>query len=188
MSKQELQLLANANNSHLLVIDVQTRLTQVMSDRKSLLQNCEILIHAAKLLEIPITVTEQYPKGIGTTEPQLSNALASHYLPVEKTCFSSCASDEFSLRINQDGKPQMILCGIESHICVLQTTMDLLQTGKQVFVVADAVDSRSKDNKKLALDRMQQAGAIITNTESIVFEWLKDAKHAQFKAISALIR
>lgn len=188
MSKQELQLLANANNCHLVVIDVQTRLTQVMSDRKSLLQNCEVLIQAAKLLEIPITVTEQYPKGIGATEPQLTNALANDYLPVEKTCFSCCASDQFSTRVDKSSKPQMILCGIESHICVLQTAMDLLQSGKQVFVVADAVDSRSKENKKLALERMQQAGAIITNAESTVFEWLKDAKHAQFKALSALIR
>ena len=188
MSKQDLQLLANIKKSHLLVIDVQTRLAQVMSERKSLLRNCEILIKAARLLDVPITVTEQYPKGIGPTEPELVNALENSVAPVEKTCFSCCGSDDFNAVIKQHKKTQMVLCGIEAHVCVLQTTMDLLQSGKQVYVAADAIDSRNKDNKKLALDRMQQAGAIITCTESIVFEWLQDAKHEQFKNISALIR
>ena len=180
--------LADANDSCLIVIDVQTRLAQVMSDRQSLLKNCEILLKAADILSVPVTITEQYPKGLGYTEPTLTEALPSALSLVEKTCFSCCDAAEFQLRLSNMEIRQLILCGIESHVCVLQTAMDLLDRDYQVFVVADAVDSRSKDNKQTALGRMQQAGATITTTESVLFEWLRDAKHENFKVVSALIR
>jgi isochorismate hydrolase len=182
------RLLADPRYSQLIVIDVQTRLAQVMSDRKSLLKNCETLLTAANILSIPVTITEQYPNGLGNTEPSLAKAFPADANPVEKTCFSCCNAADFTATLSNSGKQQLILCGIESHVCVLQTAMDLLEKKYQVFVVADAVDSRSKGNKKIALDRMQQAGAIITTAESVLFEWLKDAKHEQFKTVSALIR
>jgi isochorismate hydrolase len=181
-------LLADARYSQLLVIDVQTRLAQVMSDRKSLLRNCEILLQAANILSVPVTITEQYPKGLGPTEPGLKAAFPADAAPIEKTCFSCCDAEDFATNLPSFDKTQIILSGIESHVCVLQTAMDLLTKNYQVFVVADAVDSRSKDNKRIALDRMQQAGVVITNTESVLFEWLRDAKHEHFKAVSALIR
>ncbi|WP_455200196.1 hydrolase [Kaarinaea lacus] len=182
------RLLADARHSQLLVIDIQTRLVKVMSERDSLLRNCETLITAAKTLSVPVTVTEQYPKALGNTEAVLSDALPPQTTPIEKTCFSSCAAQDFDNNFTYGDKSQAILCGIESHVCVLQTAMDLLSKNQQVFVVADAVASRSRDNKSIALNRMQQAGAIITSTESVLFEWMKDAKHEHFKTISALIR
>lgn len=188
MTSKENRLLADVRYSNLLVIDVQKRLAQVMSDRENLLRNCETLITAAKTLSVPITVTEQYPKALGNTETTLSEALPSETTPVEKTCFSCCAAQGFENSFAYSESSQAILCGIESHVCVLQTAMDLLDKNLQVFVVADAVASRSRDNKSIALKRMQQAGAIITNTESVLFEWMKDAKHEHFKTISALIR
>lgn len=182
------RLLADARDSHLLVIDVQPRLTQVMSDRKSLLKNCEILLKAATILSVPVTVTEQYPKGLGNTEPGLANIFPADTVPIEKTCFSSCSANDFAASLSTADKQQLILCGIESHVCVLQTAMDLLARDYQVFVVADAVDSRSKDNKRIALGRLQQAGVTLTTAESVLFEWLRDAKHEHFKDVSALIR
>ncbi|WP_455366057.1 hydrolase [Kaarinaea lacus] len=182
------RLLANATSSHLLVIDVQTRLAQVMSDCNSLLRNCEILLKAANILSVPVTITEQYPKGLGHTEPNLESVFPSNTNPIEKTCFSCCNAEDFANSLANSGKQQIILSGIESHVCVLQTAMDLLERNHQVFVVADAVDSRSKDNKRIALERMQQAGVVVTATESVLFEWLRDAKHEHFKALSALIR
>jgi len=188
MASDENRLLADVRHSHLLVIDVQKRLVQVMSDRESILRNCETLITAAKTLSVPVTVTEQYPKALGNTETALSEALPPQTTAVEKTCFSSCAAQDFDNHFTYSENSQAILCGIESHVCVLQTTMDLLNKNQQVFIVADAVASRSRDNKNIALNRMQQAGAIITTTESILFEWMRDAKHEHFKTISALIR
>jgi len=189
MTSSKSPLLLDAQNSQLTIIDIQTRLLPVMSGQKRLLKNCQILITAAKSLEIPVTVSEQYPKGIGSTDPSLVQALGELYQPVEKTCFSCINSPEYSKRIQKfPNRGQFILCGIEAHVCVLQTAMEMLHNHKQVFIVADAISSRNKNNKRLALRRLQQAGAIITCTESVIFEWLKDAKHAQFKTLSALIR
>jgi len=184
--------LADVNMSQLILIDVQTRLGAAMSDSTTLLRNCNILLESANLLGVPVTVTEQYPKGIGPTSPELVKTLGNSYKPVEKTCFSSCGADQFMEQILQHStRNQFILCGIEAHVCVLQTAMDLLNdnnTNWQIFVVADAVDSRSERNRNLALSRLQQAGAIITCTESVVFEWMKNSSNEHFKKISNLIR
>lgn len=193
MSTKDLKSLADANRSQLAVIDIQSRLSKVMHNRDLLLKNSNILIEAAKLLEVPITVTEQYPKGIGHTEQQLIDSLSDDYKPVEKTCFSCAGSDSFNKSLEQhNNRDQIILCGIEAHVCVLQTALELLSdnsnTTKQVFIVADAVDSRAEKNKNIALNRLKQAGAIITCTESVLFEWMKDSTNKNFKQISALIR
>jgi len=188
MTENENRLLADVRHSHLLVVDVQKRLVQVMSDRDSLLRNCETLITAAKTLSVPVTITEQYPKALGNTEAALSEASPPQTTAIAKTCFSCCAAQDFGNNFTYSANTQAILCGIESHVCVLQTAMDLLNKNQQVFIVADAVASRSRDNKSIALNRMQQAGAIITTTESVLFEWMKDAKHEHFKTVSALIR
>lgn len=193
MNSVHAQSLADVSKSQLIVIDVQTRLTSVMHHAESLIKNCQTLVRSARLLEIPITVTEQYPKGIGHTEPDLVNALESDYQPVEKTCFSCSGADQFNSQIEKHPqRNQYIICGIESHVCVLQTAMNLLgkenNPTSEVFIVADAVSSRKKKNRKNALSRLQQAGAIITNTESVLFEWLKNSTHEHFKEISALIK
>lgn len=181
-------LKATPQLSQLVMIDIQTRLASVMpvEAMDAVVKNCDILLQALHLLNIPLIVTEQYPKGLGHTLPALAG-LIGHVHPVEKTAFSGLDSPQFRRQLTQDHS-QMILVGMESHICILQTALDLLASGKQVFVVEDAVISRDPLNKTNALARMRDAGCIITNTESIVFEWLGVAEGDTFKAISKLIR
>lgn len=181
-------VIADANTSQLVLVDLQTRLLQAMSNRDKLLRQCEILIKAARTLSVPLLTTEQYPQGLGHTDPLLAEALPPDVTPVDKSCFSCCGAKHFTTAMNASNREQVILAGIEAHVCVLQTALDLVQQGKTVFVVADATDSRSRDNKQLALERMRQAGVIITSTESVLFEWLRDARHEQFKSVTALIR
>lgn len=178
----------DVDHSQLVVIDTQTRLTQAMHNRDMLLRNCGILTTAAQTLNIPITVTEQYPKGLGDTELVLREIVTGTGNYIEKTCFSCFGSTEFANRVTSQDRSQVILCGIEAHVCVLQTAMDLLAQNLQVFIAADAVDSRADYNKQNGLQRLTQAGAVVTVTESVLFEWLRDAKHEQFKALTALIR
>lgn len=182
-------LLADAQQSQLLVIDVQTRLANAMPEkpRAQLLKNINILAQAAQKLDIPLHFTEQYPKGLGPTESELQAFLAPA-IPIEKTCFSCCQADNFLDAIQSKNRKQIVVSGMESHVCVLQTVIQLIEQGFQVFVINDAIVSRNKHHHKNALTRMQQAGAIMANHESILFEWLRDAAHPRFKSLSALIR
>ncbi len=174
--------------SQFVIIDVQGRLATVMPTdaMQTLIQNCGILVQVAGILSVPMIVTEQYPQGLGHTVPELSAFLTTTH-PVEKITFSCLAEPRFNRQLTRD-RSQIILAGMESHICVLQTALDLIAAGKQVFVVEDAVISRNPANKANALARMRDAGCIITNTESVVFEWLGAAEGDVFKTVSKLIR
>lgn len=183
-----LPLLCDAATSQLVVIDIQEKLAAAMKDsvREQLLRNTAILCEAANALNIPIVRTEQYPKGLGPTEPQVAEHLEQP--AIEKTCFSCYRAPDFVEQLGQNGRRQVILTGMESHVCVLQTAMQLAEHGYQVFVVEDAVASRRKQHHKNALARLRQAGISIVMTESALFEWLRDARHEQFKSLSKLIR
>jgi len=183
-------LLCQAQLSQLLIIDIQERLAQTMDDDvlDKLVRNTNILVEAAATLEIPILRTEQYPKGLGPTLPDIAAKLPAGQTAYEKTCFSSCGAAGIETFLNDASRKQIIIAGMETHICVLQTAIELHQQGKQVFVVQDAVCSRRKKHFKNALARLQQAGIIISNVESVLFEWLHDASHPQFKTLSKLIR
>lgn len=178
--------------SQLIVIDMQERLSGVMpvAEMQAVVKNCSILLQAAKLLEVPLIVTEQYPKGLGATLPKLSSLLDGKP-PVEKMTFACTNEPKFTAKLTSD-RSQVVLAGMEAHICVLQTALGLLQgTVKQphqVFIAEDAIISRNPSNKANALARMRDAGCIITNTESIIFEWLGVAQGDAFKQISQLIR
>ena len=175
------------DQSQLVVIDVQSKLAGVMpSDVSAVIKNIAMLLQAVNLLEIPSLYTEQYPKGLGPTVTELTEHLASQKA-VEKTTFSCCAEPAFKRRLFSD-RQQIILAGMEAHICVLQTALDLQAQGKLVFVVEDAVISRNPANKLNAINRLRQAGVIVTNTESVVFEWLGVAEGDAFKKISQLVR
>ena len=137
-------------------------------------------------MQVQPIVTEQYPQGLGETLPELKQYL-TNTKPIVKTAFSACAEPAFKQHLHSD-KTQIVLTGMEAHICVLQTALGLLQANKQVFLVEDAVISRESTNKANAIARLRDAGCMITNTESVVFEWLGDANHEAFKAISKLIR
>lgn len=181
-------LKVQAGLSQFIVIDMQTKLTTAMPQDAlaCTIKNTGILVQAAALLEVTTIITEQYPTGLGHTVPELL-ALLPDVTPVEKLTFSCLSEPKFSRQLTSDHS-QVILAGMEAHICVLQTALDLIATGKQVFVAEDAVISRSASNKSNALARMRDAGCIISNTESIVFEWLGKAGGDAFKTISKLIR
>ncbi len=187
-----MNLIARSTLSQLIVIDVQERLSGVMpsDEMQAVIKNCSILMQAAKLLEVPLIVTEQYPQGLGVTLPKLSSLLDGK-LPVEKITFSCTNEPKFTSKLTSD-RSQVVLAGMEAHICVLQTALGLLQGAvklpHQVFIAEDAIISRNASNKVNALARMRDAGCIISNTESIVFEWLGVAQGDAFKQISRLIR
>ena len=173
--------LVRAADSSLLVIDVQERLVAAMPARESMIRATNILLEAATRLEIPVTVTEQYPKGLGSTVAEVAANIPAGATRMEKTCFSG--ADAVA-----QARPQVVIAGMEAHVCVLQTALELVASGREVYVVADAVCSRGEANYRNALDRMHDAGVIVTNTESVLFEWLRDAAHEQFRALSKLIR
>ena len=150
------------------------------------IKNCIMLVTAANLLEVPVIITEQYAKGLGHSVPELLAVLPTA-LAVDKLNFSCMGEAKFSRRLTRD-RSQMVLVGMEAHICVLQTALDMLAVGKQVFVAEDAIISRNPAHKENAIARMREAGCIISNTESIMFEWLSKAEGDTFKAISQLIR
>jgi len=181
-------LKADLTLSQFVIVDVQSKLATAMpaDAMQVVIKNCGILAQVSGMLGVPVIATEQYPKGLGNTVPELSAWLTAVH-PVEKTTFSCMAEPKFSRQLTRD-HTQVILAGMEAHICVLQTALDLIACGKQVFVVEDAVISRSHANKANALARLRDAGCIITNTESVVFEWLGAAEGDVFKAASKLIR
>lgn len=182
-------LVARDQDSILVLIDIQNQLVAAMPNgvRERVIEQISILLTTSNVLSIPVIVTEQYPKGLGPTELTLKSHLADNVPIIEKTSFSSVAADGFLDAITLTKRKQIILTGMESHICIIQTALDLQRLGYQVFVVEDAVSSRSKTNQYNALQRMRQAGIIVTNVESILFEWLGDAKHPDFKALAQLI-
>lgn len=181
-------LTLSTNQSQLAIIDVQTKLCSVMqeSEMVAVARNCGNLVQAAKMLEVPVIVTEQYPERLGNTTPEIAQYIGN-VKPVAKTVFSAYTEPRFKAKLQRD-KSQMILAGLEAHICVLQTALALMANGKQVFVVEDAIISRNSDNKRNAIARLVQAGCIVTNTESVLFEWLGNANHSAFKDISKLIK
>lgn len=155
--------------------------------REQVIKQVTILLTASNVLNVPVIVTEQYPKGLGPTELSLKSQLANHVPIIEKNSFSSVNADGFLEAISLTKRKQVILVGMETHVCILQTALDLQQQAYQVFVVENAVSSRSDANQYNALQRMRDAGIIITNVESVLFEWLGDAKHCQFKTLAQLI-
>lgn len=182
-------LLTRAQDSHLVVMDVQQKLTAVMPNgvRERVTARITVLLTAAKTLGLPIIITEQYPKGLGQTELVLTEQLDETVPVIEKTAFSAMRAEGFAQHIEQSGRKQIVLMGMETHICILQTALDMQAAGYQVFVVEDAVSSRSKANQYNALQRLRRSGVIITNVESVFFEWLEDASRAEFKTLAKLI-
>jgi isochorismate hydrolase len=171
----------------LLIVDIQDKLASVMAARDSVVNNCLHLIELSKLLNLPVIVTEQYPKGPGQTVEEIRNAL-SEYRPVEKLSFDCCSETPFFGGLKKLGKKKLILTGMETHICILQSCVSLLRNDFAVHVVSDAVCSRVKENWSTALEFMRDAGAAVTCTETVLFQLLKVAGTKEFKAISQRIR
>ena len=173
--------------SCLLVIDVQGRLAEMMQQKKQLFHHISVMIKAAKILNLPIHWFEQYPKGLGPTQADIK-ALLTDAQYHEKITFSACGATDFIDQLRQSGKDQCIVTGIEAHVCVYQTVLDLIDNGFAVKVNQQAVSSRDKSNKKLALRNLQIHGAEITSSEMILFELMQTAAHPNFRQISQLLK
>ncbi len=176
----------NQMETQLMVIDFQEKLVPIMTESEVTVKNAITLIKMAKALEIPITITEQYPKGIGHTILEISEELEGFSI-FEKDSFSSF-TPEIEKHISKNNKKKIIISGIETHICVFQTVRDLVKNGYEVYVVSDAVSSRTKANRENGLSLMKDIGAIITNTETVLFDLLKVSTHPKFRELSKLIK
>lgn len=183
--------LSHAKKSQLLIINIQEKLAPAMPkmERDQMISNVVRLVQAAGHLEIPIILSEHYGKGLGATLPEIVAHLPKHTKAKDKVTFSCCTAPGFEEELGQhEERKQIIIVGLETHICILQTAAGLQQWGYQVFVVEDAVASRNSHHCTNALCRMRQGGVQITNSESVAFEWLGDAAQPNFKQIAQLFR
>ncbi len=178
-----------SENTIAIFIDFQEKLVPAMQDKEQLMKKTCTLAQGLQELTIPYTVSQQYTKGLGHTVPELAEAFGEHFSFTDKATFSCMDNEELSSWVTaQDDKKTVLICGIEAHICVQQTVIDLLAKGYQVFVVADCVSSRSAYDKEIGLKRMQQEGAFLTTCEAVLFELTRGATSPHFKAISKLIK
>ncbi len=179
--------LARREKSCLLVVDVQDRVLRALYDPARVAENCRRLAAGARILGVPILATTQNASRLGSTTPELSEAVGE-FEPFDKMSFSCCDAEGFMDRLDLLAKDTVIVCGMEAHVCVLQTVLDLVENGYRVHVVADAVSSRTPENRQAALDKMRQGGALLTTTEIVLFELLRSAGAAEFKAVQALVK
>jgi isochorismate hydrolase len=178
-------MLLERTKSLLLLVDMQERLVPAMADAADVTQRCGVLLRAAYELGVPILASEQYPKGLGPTLPALAEFATRR---LEKVEFSAYANAGIREELKRAGQSQLILAGVEAHVCVLQTGLELIDAGYQVFVVADAVASRRAESREVALHRIARAGATLITVEMALFEWLRSASAPEFRSISKLIR
>ena len=171
----------------LVVVDIQERLLPSIFEMETLVQNALRLINGAAILRLPVFATEQYRKGVGATVPEIASAIPD-FAPMEKTAFSCFGAPGFVEALRAKGVTDVVLCGIEAHVCVLQTCFDLLDHGFRPFVVADAISSRTAENHRLGVERMRDAGGVMVTTEMILFELLERAGTEEFKQVLALVK
>jgi nicotinamidase-related amidase len=169
----------------LLVVDVQEKLVPHIPGAEAMIRNIAFLIDGARLLGLPVLATEQYPKGLGSTVPALRERLPER---PDKVGFSCCAVPSVVESLHRGARPKVVLAGIETHVCVLHTALDLLAQDFRVYIAADAVGSRFAVDREFALRRMEQAGAILTTSETCVFEWVGGSDHPRFKELSRLVQ
>jgi nicotinamidase-related amidase len=176
------------NQAALVIIDMQEAFRTKIAGFTEIAERIALMVNGARLLNLPIVVTEQYPKGLGHTAVEIKAALAESVEFIEKTTFSSCGVEPFVAQLNQVGAKQVLVCGIEAHICVNQTVHDLLAREFQVHLLTGCILSRQPYDKKVALRKMQASGAILSTIEMALFELMRDAKHEKFKEIQALVK
>lgn len=180
-------MLLSAADACLLVVDIQDRLLPAVRDQDAVVANARVLLQAADALGVPVLASEQYPRGIGHMVEPVAE-LVPEGATVEKLHFSCLADPGFARRFAAVGRRQAVICGLEAHVCVLQTAEQILGAGHEVFVVADAVSSRAEASHALALRRLEADGARIVTTEMVVFEWLGQAGTPVFRELSRLIK
>jgi nicotinamidase-related amidase len=178
--------LLSRGDSRLLIVDMQAKLLPFIPVSQTVIRNCRRLIQGAQILRLPFDATEQYPKGLGPTVPELAEFFDT--VPDKQRFSCAEALSWVANRSDADDRFKVVVAGIEAHVCVLQTVLDLIAHGFRVFVPADAVGSRAKLDWKIALDRMSSAGATITTAESVLFEWCETSAAPEFRQISDLIK
>jgi nicotinamidase-related amidase len=177
--------LMNREDSALLVVDAQVKLLEIVPGSERIVWNIRRLLDAAAALGVPIAATEQYPDRLSPTVPELKERIG----PVpDKLCFSACACGEIFERWKSDNRNRVLVCGIETHVCIMQTALDLVAAGFEPYVAVDAIGARHVVDHETALRRMESAGVILTTTEAAMFEWCKTADRPEFKKISALAK
>ncbi|TVP10838.1 hydrolase [Shewanella sp. KCT] len=172
----------------LIIVDVQGKLATLMHQAEELETRLTTLIKAAELFDIPVVWLEQLPDKLGVTSPALAELLTPHYQPIPKAHFSGWHAESFRQALQQYGRPKVLLAGIETHICVYQTCRDLLDNEYEVHLVTDAVSSRTEANKQLGCEMMTQNGALLTNSESLLFELQAEASGDRFRALLKMIK
>jgi len=175
-------VLLNAQQSALIVVDIQEKLINKIMHHEMVVQSSVWLMELAKTLDVPVVLSEQYPKGLGPSVPEIK--AKSHDVFVEKTAFSVAGDVDAAAKIKALDKKQLVLCGIETAVCVLQTALLFKEQGYDIFVVGDAVGSRHILDHEIALSRLCDAGVHVVTREMVLFEWLRDAAHPSFKAVS----
>lgn len=188
---------ADASRSIVVIIDLQGKLMEMVHRPALVVAACRRLMQLAELFAVPVVLTEQYPQGLGRTHPEVRatfDGLTTRKRHLEKTSFGCCGDPEFE-RVLRDLRPdvepadrQLIIAGIEAHVCVLQTVLEALRAGSQVHLCWEGTSGRGAEYRDWALARMQQAGAVVTNHESVAFEWARDSGHPRFRAMSALLK
>lgn len=179
--------IAVREESLLLIIDFQPSMRKVVNTWEHIAGNLKKLVQAANILEIPIVVTEQYVKGLGKTHPDLLGQMQSPSI-FQKEHFSACMESDFLPTLGAFKRTRIVVAGLEAHVCVLQTCLDLIRSGFQVHVAADAVASRVNDNRAIALDLLRQAGAVVTSAEIVIFQWAGRANSADFRRLLPIIK
>lgn len=178
----------DVKQSAFIVIDMQEGFRGAVPDFSQVAANITVFLRGAKLLDVPVIVTEQYPKGLGRTAEEILVALDSDHAPLEKTAFSSCGAAAFVAALQELEIKQVIVAGIEAHICVNQTVHDLLDADFQVHLLMDCISTRYEVNKRAGLDKMISSGAVPSSVEMALFELMRDAKHEHFKEIQGLVK
>ncbi len=177
----------NIDKTALVIIDVQEKLSRVMHEKEKLFENLQKLVKGVKLLNIPIIITEQNPNGLGPTVSEIA-PLLTDIKPVTKFSFSCCSEEPFLRQLEMLNRKQVLLAGIETHVCVYQTAVDLIEAGYEVHTIVDCVSSRTLENKNLALDKMKSEGANLTSVEIVLFELLKTVANPKFKELSKIVK
>jgi nicotinamidase-related amidase len=172
----------------LVVVDLQEAFRSVISEFPQIASRSSLAARGFQILERPVIVTEQYPKGLGRTAEEILYVLPADFEVVEKTAFSSCGATAFMEKLRATGARQIVVCGLETHICVNQTAHDLLQNGFEVHILTDGVASRFTKDRETALAKLQSSGAVLSCVEMALFEMMRDARHEQFKEIQGLIK